>query len=52
MSRTVTVAPVADLQMGYAASPRRDGKLALTDGITLRDKGGCGERRADPICAR
>jgi hypothetical protein len=36
--------------MGCAASPRRDGKLALTDGITLSDEELRGEAgQADPI---
>jgi hypothetical protein len=36
--------------MGCAASPRLDGKLALTDGITLSDEELRGEAgQADPI---
>ena len=50
MARTDAVALVADLQMGYAVSARREGKLVLTDGITPSDeeiRGG----RAEPICS-
>jgi hypothetical protein len=48
MSRAVTVAQLPTSRWGYAASPRRDDKLALTDGVTVCDRGGCGER-AEPI---
>jgi len=38
MARTDAVALVADLQIGYAVSARREGKLVLTDGITPSDE--------------